>query len=284
MKSKITLLLLATSTIFTNKILGQDLIRVSTGAAYDFRKNRVSENFSLDFNRTEKIDEQDGVFLFISRKKDYYIRPTLDVNIGDGVTASENNVLFQLNMGKSFVDTTLCTKNSLRKSGWNKKIELNPSFNSDKIFQEKSVFGQVRLSTNLISSKYTDQTMCTRIKSEHSLVLGGVSNLGYRYSKLYHIDAFYSTAGVQFDYQSRILDSNEKDVWDAWIFGVAGSYYYIISDIPELTSDNFAGLIKASIDRYIRKNIYVGLSYKYGNDNPEYSYVHTLALSAKITY
>ena len=115
----------------------------------------------------------------------------------------------------------------------------------------------------------------------HSIALGGFSNLGYRYSKTYGTDDFYSTAGLLIDYKTRILNSKNEDTW---VFKVTGNYYYIVSDVQQLTTDNFAGLIKSSIDRQIFKNTYIGLSHKYGNDNPNYKYVHTLELSAKIKY
>jgi hypothetical protein len=280
MKLKITLLFLAASTILTNKVLGQDLIRISAGAVYDIQENKVVQNFSFDFNRTEKIDEKKGRFLFFDHNN-FYILPTSDVNIGDGVTASENNILFQINTGKAFYGEKRKSKDYLRTSAWNKAIEFNPSYNSDKLFQEKLVFGQFKLLVNLISQKHKDETEDTYIQSVHSITLGGFSNLGYRYSKTNNTNALYSTAGILIDYKTRILNAKNENTW---IFSVTGNYYYIVSDVQQLTTDNFAGLIKSSINRQIFKNTFIGLSYKYGNDNPNYQYIHTLGVSAKITY
>lgn len=278
MKLKITLLFITFSTILSNKILGQDFIRI--GAAHDFQKNKVVQTFSFDFNRTEKIDEKKGRFLLFDHNN-FYILPTSDVNIGDGVTSSENNILFQINMGKAFYGEKWKSKDNLRTSAWNKAIEFNPSYNSDKLFQEKLAFGQLKLLVNLISQKHKDATENTYIQSVHSIAFGGFSNLGYRYSKTYDTDDLYSTAGILLDYKTRILNSKNEDTW---VFKVTGNYYYIVSDVQQLTTDNFAGLIKSSIDRQIFKNTFIGLSHKYGNDNPNYKYVHTFELSAKIKY
>ncbi|WP_264523291.1 hypothetical protein [Flavobacterium sp. N502536] len=278
MKLKITLLLIVLLAILNNKVFGQDFIRI--GAAHDFQKNKVVQTFSFDFNRTEKIDEKKGRYLLFDHNN-FYILPSSDVNIGDGVTSSENNILFQINMGKAFYGEKWKSKDNLRTSAWNKAIEFNPSYNSDKLFQEKLIFGQLKLLVNLISQKHKDATENTYIQSVHSIALGGFTNLGYRYSKTYDTDDLYSTAGILIDYKTRILNSKNEDTW---VFKVTGNYYYIVSDVQQLTTDNFAGLIKSSIDRQIFKNTFVGLSYKYGNDNPNYKYIHTLELSAKIKY
>ena len=257
---------------------GQDLIRI--GVAHDFKKNKIVQTFSFDFNRTEKIDEKKDRFLSFDYEN-YYILPSADVNLGDGTSSSENNILFQINIGKAFYGEKLKTDNNLRTTVWNKAIEFNPSYNSDKLFQEKLSYGQLKLLLNLISQKHNDATEKTYIASVHSIALGGFTNLGYRYSKTYDIDSLYSTAGIILDYKTRILNSKNLD---NWVFKISGNYYYIISDVQQLTSDNFAGLIKSSVDKYAFKNTFFGLSYKYGNDNPNYNYLHTLELSAKIKY
>ncbi len=286
MKLKIALFFLVISTFLVNNILGQNqqkLIRIDIGAAYDFQKEKVIQNFSIDFNRTERIDEKKGNY-FLYSPNNYYIRPTADINIGNGVTTSENNILFQVNMGKAFLGENKNCKGQPRKTIWNKAIEFNPSYNSDKLFQEKLTFGELKLLINPIATKHkftTEDENDIYLHSVHSLALGVFSNLGYRFSKTNNTDAFYSTAGILIDYQTRILNIEKKN---NWVFNVFGNYYYIISDVRQLTTDNFAGIIKSSINKKIFKDTFIGLSYKYGNDNPYYQYIHVLELSAKIAY
>lgn len=278
MKIQLKTLSIIALTIGTGNIYGQDFIRI--GAAHDFQKSKVVQTFSFDFNRTEKIDEKKGRFLLFDHNN-YYILPTSDVNLGDGVTSSENNILFQMNLGKAYYGEKWKSKDNLRTSAWNKAIEFNPSYNSDKLFQEKLAYGQLKFSINLISQKHNEATENTYIKSVHSIAIGGFSNLGYRFSKTFDAEALYSTAGILLDYKTRILNLKNEETW---VFKITGNYYYIASDVEQLTADNYAGIIKSSIDRQLFKNTYIGISHKYGNDNPNYKYVHTLELYAKIKY
>lgn len=278
MKNYILLFVVFLFAFISSKLSGQDFIRI--GAAHDFQKNKVVQTFSFDFNRTEKIDEKKGRFLLFDRNN-YYILPTSDVNLGDGTTSSENNILFQINLGKAFYGEKWKSKDSLRTSAFNKAIEINPSYNSDKLFNEKLAYVQLKFLFNLISQKHKDTTENTYIESVHSIAVGVLSNLGYRYSKTYDKEDLYSTLGILLDYKTRILNSKSED---SWIFKLMGNYYYIISEVEQLTSDKYAGIIKCSVDMLVIKNTFFGVSYKYGNDNPNYKYVHTLEISAKIKY
>jgi hypothetical protein len=269
-------LLILSSTTFNG--FGQDFIRI--GAAHVFQNNKIVQTFSFDFNRTERIDEKKGRFLFVDRNN-FYVLPTTDINLGDGIKSSENNVSLQLNMGKAFYGDKIKSTDRLRTSVWNKAIEFNPSYSSDKLFQEKLAYGQVKFLINLISQKHIETTEDVFIGSVHSIAMGIVTNLGYRYSKTYETEAFYSTAGVLFEYMTRILNKNNQDIW---IFRITGNYYSILSDVDQITTDSYAGLIKSSIDRLVFKNTFVSISHTYGNDNPGYNYVHTLELSARIKY
>ncbi len=262
----------------TQNTSGQDFIRI--GAAHDFQKNKVVQTFSFDFNRTEKIDEKKGRYLLFD-KNDFYILPTSDVNIGDGITSSENNILFQLNMGKAFYGAKRKSTDNLTTFVWNKAIEFNPSYNSDKLFNEKLSYGQLKFLLNFISARHKVAIEPIYVKTEHSIAMGLFTNLGYRNSKTYGADNLYSTFGVLLDYKTRLLNSKNEE---NWVFKVTGNYYYIASDVNQITTDKFGGIIKSSIDRLIFKNIYAGLLYKYGNDNPNYKYVNTLELSVKIKY
>lgn len=264
--------------IFSTNSYSQDFIRL--GVAHDFQKSKVVQTLSFDFNRTENIKEKAGRFLLYN-KNNLYILPTSDVNIGDGITSSENNILFQANIGKAFFGELHKSEDKLTTNQWNKAIEINPSYNSDKLFLEKLSFGQVKFLLNFISSKHNGAIEPIFVKRVHSFATGIFSNIGYRYSKTYDTDNFYSTIGLLLDYKTRLLNSKNDETW---VYKVSGNYYYIASDVKELTNDNFGGIIKSSVDRLALKNTYIGLSHKYGNDNPNYKYVHTFELSVKIKY
>jgi hypothetical protein len=279
MKTLKIILLAALQTLLVKQAVGQDFLRI--GAAHDFQKNKIVQTFSLDFNRTEKIDEKKGRYLLVS-SADYYLLPTSDINLGDGVTSSENNVLAQLNAGKAFLGTiSRSPKNSLVGNVWNKAIEFNPSYNSDRDFREKLTYGQLKFLLNFVSQRHNSATEPIFVQAVHSFAVGAFGNEGYRFSKTYDTGNFYSTAGVLLDYKSRLLNAKNEE---NWVFKVTGNYYCILSEVDQLTSDNFGGLIKSSIDRRVVKTAYLGVMHKYGNDNPNYAYVNTLEFSLKIKY
>ncbi|MGI4734232.1 MAG: hypothetical protein ACRYG7_03545 [Janthinobacterium lividum] len=71
---------------------------------------------------------------------------------------------------------------------------------------------------------------------------------------------------------------------DNLVFKITGSYYYIVSDAKTLRDDDFAGLVKVSLDKHLFEAVYLNTTYKYGNDTPSYAYVHTLEFGLKIQY
>lgn len=255
----------------------QDFLR--TGVAIDFQKDKIVQTFSFDFNRTEKVDEKVGGYLKYT-KNNFYISPTTDINLGDGITSSENNVLLQINMGQAFLDTTpIKNKDKSRATYFNHAIELNPSYTSDKLFKEKLAYGQLKYLFNIVSTKHTTDVTNFYLKSVNSISLGVFVNTGYRYSSSYEIDNFYSTLGALIEYKTRILNSKKKD---SWVFKLTANYYGIASDVRQLTTQKYAGLLKASVDKLLFGQLFVGFSYKYGNDNPTYKTVHTLEFSLKL--
>ncbi len=289
MTCKTKRLFLASSVLFIpNLVHSQDFIRI--GAAHDFQKKSIVQTFSFDLNRTEKADEKkDRAFLF--NAQGVYIAPAVDLNVGNGVTSSENNVLTQVNIGKVFFGKPGRSKDALTISTKNKSFEVNPSYNSDKLFNEQLLYGQIKpFVFNFISQSFSGtDPAASYLKSVNSVAVGVFSNVGYRYSRTYAGEKFYATTGILLDYGTRLLTSKALD---NWVFKVNGNCYYIASDIEELIPNDFAGVVKASIDKLVPlageagflSNLYVGITYKYGNDNPSYNLVHTLELSTKIKY
>ncbi|TFF36196.1 hypothetical protein [Mucilaginibacter psychrotolerans] len=258
----------------------QDFIRL--GATHDFASNKVLNIFSFAFNRTEAEEADVAKYLSFNIHSNIFILPTSEVNIGDGVTSSENNVLVQFKIGKLYLPTVQrSSTNPLRTYVWRQSIEFNPSYNSDKEFNERLYFGQLRYGANYVSQVFSGAVPGSYITSVHSIALGPFGNFGSRNSKTYDASKFYSTTGAFFEYTFRDLNQHQEE---NWVAAISGNYYYIISDIDAITNDNFGGIIKTSLDRRIYKKFSIGLQYKYGNDNPNYAYVHTLGLSAKISY
>lgn len=93
-------------------------------------------------------------------------------------------------------------------------------------------------------------------------------------------ERIYATAGTVLEYKYRILKNKESNM----NFKLSANYYYLISEIEALTTDDFASFLKASIDKKVFNKVFIELSYKYGNNNPTYSYVNVLELSTKIKF
>jgi hypothetical protein len=256
----------------------QDFIRVGLGLGLN--KKQLIQNFSFDFNRTKKIEEGEDRFLLYN-VNDIYILPNADINIGEGISTSENNITFQMNSGKAFMGNP--TKHGLTTSVWNEAIEFNPSYNSDKSFDEKLIYGQFKLiATHKIQKNdgiEENPNIVHVFFASPSLFL----NLGYRNSKTFSMDKLYSTAGLALDLKARFRNLDSIP-YDDWIVKLNFSYSYLISELSELTTDKYAGLLKLSVSKRITDRIYIGINYLYGNDNPFYEYVHSADLSFKIKY
>lgn len=276
MKKHIVLLLLLLPALMVQKLHAQDLIRIGLGG--DFKKSNFIQTLSFDLNRTEQVDEKKGRF-FVFDDKGYYLLPTVDVNIGEKPTSSENNILLQLTAGKMFSGKK--RPNAAKKVLliWNKSIELNPSYNADKNFIEKLGYAQVKFMLNPIWSKFYPSD---KFKNESSLAFGLFSNNGFRHSATYSKNSAYSTGGVIVSFKERFR--NDRQTEDNVVLALSGNYYRIFSELDELTNDNYAGALKASIDKLLCKKFYIGLIYKYGSDNPTYTCISTIELALKIKY
>ena len=276
MKKHIVVLLLLLSVQIMQKLHAQDLIRVGIGG--DFKKSNFIQTLTFDLNRTEQLDEKKGRF-FVFSDNGYYLLPTVDVNIGEKTTSSENNVLLQLTAGKIFYGEK--RRNDAEKIllVWNKAIEINPSYNADKNFIEKLGYAQVKFILNPIWSKFYPSN---KFKNESSLAFGVFGNNGFRHSATYAKNSAYSTGGAIASFKERFRNDGQTE--DNVVLALSGNYYRIFSELDELTDDKYAGALKASVDKLLAKKFYMGLVYKYGNDNPTYTCISTLELALKIQY
>lgn len=263
------------------QLQAQDFVRM--GAIHDFSNSKIVSNFSFAFNRTEAEEADVAKYLYFNRNNKLFILPTSEVNLGDGVTSSENNVMAQVKFGKVFLPPLITSPaNPLIQSAFRQSIELNPTYNADKEFKEQLYFGQLRYAANYVSQVWSGTVPGTSyIKKVHSFAVGPFANFGARSSKIFDQSKAYVTAGAFLEYQLRTLNSTHQE---NWVAKISGNYYYILSDLDAITNDEFGGKVKVSLDRRVYKKFAIGLEYKYGNDNPKYAYVHTLGLSAKISY
>jgi hypothetical protein len=270
----------------TGKNFAQDFIRI--GSAFDFNKDKLVQTFTFDLNRTEKIDEKSGKYSWLGNKTHWYLLPEADVNIGEKISSSENNILAQVTIG------TFC-KGQPKKISEDKiqqvykAFEANPTFVADKDFNEKLTYAKLKGLINLVQMTRPPSEE-SYVKKGFSISGGAFSNIGYRESKTYNQSTFYSTAGFlsecKFQWLKKIDEKNEnEEPYTNWQIKISSNYYYIISDQKLLYDNNFAGSLKLSIDKSIfDKILYVSLGYKLGNDTPLYNDYHALELSLKVNF
>lgn len=260
--------------------LAQDHLRL--GVAADFNsKGKLVQTISFDLNRTEKVDEKVNQYWLFS-KNGYFIQPSADINIGEKTTSADNNITVLLNMGRVYLDKKQGTLK------WNKVLEFNPTYSSDKNFQEKLVYGQFKAVLNVIKSHYA-LPVDTFINRKFSFSAGAFSNLGGRRSQVLDLNKFYAIAGplAELKWLWRKLPKNKAegtDPYTDWQLKISGKGYYLFSELAPVYDKDFAGSVSVGLDKKFVRFFYVGLSYKYGNDNPTYKNVHTLEFGLKFNY
>lgn len=262
------------------ELSAQDHLRL--GVAADFNsKGKLVQTISIDLNRTEKVDEKVNQY-WLFNKNGYFIQPSADINVGEKTSSADNNITVLLNMGRVYLD---------KRPGvlkFNKALEFNPTYSSDKNFQEKLVYGQLKGVVNVVKSHFT-LDVDTFINRRFSASLGAFSNLGGRRSQSLDLNKLYATAGplLELKWLWRKLPKNKADGTDPytdWQLKVSGKGYYLFSEISALYDRDFAGTLQASLEKKFIRFFYLGLNYKYGNDNPTYKDIHTLELGLKFNY
>ncbi|MCE1163945.1 MAG: hypothetical protein LWX07_00925 [Bacteroidetes bacterium] len=281
MNTKLLLTAFCIFLVMPGFLYSQDFIRV--GLSHDFKKKTAIETFSLDLNMTEKEDAA-PVKYFLFNSKGFYLLPSSSVNLGDGITSSENNVMAQIKAGKMFFGSPFHAFSRNNSFVLNESIELNPSYNSDKNFEEKTAYAQIKIPVTLIGSVSNGNPDNPGIVEAFVVSFGPFTNIGYRWSRELDINKLYSTAGLFLDFRQRNMTEIDCAEVDDLSFRVCGNIYYIASDIYDLNKDRYAGFLKASVIKRILKKTYLGLCYKYGNDNPLYTTINTLELSFAVNY
>lgn len=264
----------------------QDAIRI--GGTHNFRSGDIVSTFSFDLNRTEKVDEKNGKY-WLYNKNNFYILPASSIDIGEGTTSANNNILTQAIIGRAFFWKKYLVPGTYVHRYFYTAWEVSPTLNADKEFDEKLVYFQGKYLFNWGSwtQSFTRPDNTNAVTTgDFSFSIGPSGNFGYRHSKSYQKDHRYVSYGGFLQIQKRILavDPVKNKSIESWSFSFAGNYSYLASELSEITTDNCVGILSASINRAIRDNLAIGVSYKYGNDNPKYMYVNLLELSLKLTY
>ena len=277
---KVSLIFL--TTLISLKGISQDMFRVGVGLSLKDSTKFVN-TFSFDFNRTESVKEKLGKSLLYN-SNGIYLTPSVDVNLGEGTKTSENNVLAQLSLGKTYFGNL--HNNGLKQHQFNTALEFSPSYNADKSFEEVLYYGQISYKLNVIGSRFTgNDAEKDYVKKGYLIAFSPLINIGSRMSKGFDSTSFYMTTGISCEMKFRFLAMNKKnEPVESWVFKVSATSYWIISEMQEIYDKDIAGKVKASIDKRILDKLYANISYKFGNDGPIYKDFHAIELGLKFKW
>lgn len=283
MRIILTLILVTLSTQY----FAQDMFRFGLGLGIDKSKREFVQTISFDFNRTEEVQERAGKSL-LSTAKGFYITPSADVNLGAKPSASEDNVTASFIFGKRDAQLPKI-KDPNRQRLFVNSGELNPTFGADKNFGEILLYGEALYRFNFIRSYYTASLSDNGyLKRVFLFSFSAVANNGNRYNDALTKNVFFSQLGGGLEFKLRLrtrMKKNEKEVvFDRWVFKANTSCLAVLQDLREVYTNDVAGIIKASIDFGIIKQLSVGLKYKYGNLTPTYHAFHSLDFGIKVKY
>jgi hypothetical protein len=273
-----SLLVLLASGSFVAPVYAQNFLKVAGGFSFSKEKKFV-QSFAFDLNRTEEVKEKQASHYFLYTNDGFYIIPTVDVNIGETVTASENNIVTQVNFGKKIYDGKLDGK----KQYWRLYLEGSPVYNADKDFDERKYYLQVKMiGSSIFKSRNDDKDFFDRV---FSININPLLNIGTRNSKTYAANHTYSAAGLNTEFKLRIntIDSAQK-ISERWTIKLTANGYRLLSEIDALYSKDYYGQLTGSVDYAINAKFGISISYKYGNDNAKYTTANVLEAGFKIKY
>jgi hypothetical protein len=233
----------------------------SIGVGLNIKNNdSITYNFSFSFNRTPAVEEDAGPSLKVfqlGKSTIFSLRPSSQVDVGNGVENSPNNLFFDLELEGLSRIHNLKTTNIL--------YEFAPSISADKNFY-----------TGLLYSSL------------------GVKLLYYNYPSDY---AFYVLPGINFDLVRRVvkgtspygsfridgtLDFNLK-IKKLINFTILSKLFYIRNDASVIANGTY-GNLTASIDFKFPFYNKLGLSAKYsiGYDQPLYKKVNSISFGISL--
>ena len=290
------------SLLLTNIVAAQDFIRVGGAFGLGEESNDIVQSITFDLNRTKAKRETDQNIYFLYTPKHYYILPVIDINLGENIKVSENNIKSAFRFGKNF-----CINKNKNTYYF---INLEPTYNSDKDFSEKLYYANINAgfkfykdneTEKVVNLNGSDEKFIIR-ENELSLTMGILNKIGERDSKTYNKRNQYLLTGGFLEFTFTFNKNNLKELIETakntkqkftrsdlkqyanWTIIIKPRLLSIIGDLEEVTNNNSTGFIDTSIEKYINKNISFSLNYKFGNDQPKYDEVNVLEFGFKYKF
>jgi hypothetical protein len=235
-------------------------------------KDSTTLNLSFDLNRIPAQTEKAGGYYFINELIDstkrwrYYLKPTMDVNLGSGVASSPNNIAVGLPVGLAYDFKGL-------KFSW--YLEGAPELIADKTFKDKLYY-------------FTTSTYIKfqAVKDGFTLnFLTGLSNSNGVRQQIGTTDTDdYGRLTVPVYLKMIFCKTTTKNGKDFNRFNWVNSfkYSYVYTDNRTVNSDKNYGYFNTKLDVYLTPNLGLNVTYGNGNEEPLFKRNHAITFGISL--
>ena len=274
---KISILILLLSIVTSSN--AQERI-FSIGYTYNLiNSDSTNFNLNLDFNRNPSSSEKTGGYYFVSDKftpnLDYYVRPTIDMNIGTGTSITPNNISLAIPCGLNYNPDNLLIS---------VYFEGTPE-----LVSEKTLTNYLAYLSNSVYLKYEFGNAQNIFQVQPGI---SISNGVREYSSNELTSNFYGrlTTPLYFGFihvdstdvkikSDQIEEKKERIGYRKIVWATSFKYSHIYSDNPTITLEDNYIYINSKFDYFLIPRLAIGVVYNYGNEEPLFKNVHSLSLN-----
>lgn len=273
-KDLLVIIVLLTSISVAN---AQERILSLGGGVTFVTKDSSTFNISLDLNRIPGQTEKAGGYYFLNdvirdtTRWGYYIKPTMDVNIGSGVTSAPNNISVGLPIGISYD----FAQTKIGIFSW--YLDGSPEMVADREFKNNLYYFSV--------NSYFKYSIVAKGESFFMDILSGLSNAnGVRNQMKIKTTDYYGRITVPIYLKLVAWKATTKKGKDFkrinWTTSFKFNHLYADNKTVNL-SNNYVYL-NSKFDFYIIKNLGINVTYNYGKEEPVFKQIHSI--TAGITF
>lgn len=256
----------------------------SLGYGKTFVKNdSTTINISFDLNRIPGQSEKAGGYYFLNEvlgnsRWGYYIKPTMDVNIGSGVTSAPNNISVGLPVGLVYD----FPKNNLGVFSW--YIDGSPEIVADKAFTNNLYYFSIN---TYLKYEYFDSSILLN-------VITGASNAnGIRHQILSeeHLKDSYGRVTIPLYLKLVTWNASTKRVVNGVEKGKdfkriswtnSFKFNHIYSDNTVVNQEDNYTFFSSKLDFYITPNFGINITYFNGNEEPIFKRTNSITFGVAL--
>lgn len=246
------------------------------GGATFVTKDSSTFNVTVDLNRVPGQTEKAGGYYFLNEvindtsKWGYYIKPTMDINIGSGVTSAPNNISIGLPIGVAYD----IPKTKIGLFSW--YFEGSPEMVADREFKNNLYYFSV--------NSYIKYSIVARGESLTLDIIPGISNAnGVRNQMKIKTTDYYGRITIPVYLKLVAWKATTKKGKDykriSWT--TSFKFNHVYADNKTVNKSNNYIFLNSKFDFYIIKNLGINVTYNYGQEEPVFKQNH--AVTAGIT-